>query len=148
MQSHTAVTAEGAPGRLFIGRLSQAPDLLEGLETFFLRQQIQAGFFSAAGTALSATFGVYDSSQQVYAVRAESGPLEIVSCTGSVFPGEDRPAIVAHVVFGNGQTNLCGGRLFSQTPVEAVEFEVRELVGSLPMRTYDPLTGQMRLHLP
>lgn len=148
MQSHTAITAEVEPGRLFIGRFSQAPDLLECLEAFFLRQQIRAGLFSATGTALNATVGVYDSSQQVYAVRAESGPLEIIACRGSVFPGKDRPAIVAHVVFGNGQTRLSGGRLFSQTPVEAVEFEVRELVGSIPMRTYDPLTGQMRLHLP
>ncbi len=148
MQRHTAITAEVAPGRLFIGRLSQAPDLLEGLEAFFLQQQIRAGLFSATGTVLKAAFGVYDSSQQVYAVRTESGPLEIVSCTGSVFPGEDRSAIVAQVVFGNGQTHLCGGRLFSQTAVAAVEFEVRELAGPLPTRSYDPLTGQMRLHLP
>lgn len=148
MQRHTSISAEVSPGRLLIGRLSRAPDLLGSLEAFFLQQQIRAGLFSATGTVLNATFGVYDSSQQVYAVRTESGPMEIVSCTGSVFPGKDRPAIVAQVVFGSGQTNLCGGRLFSQTAVETAEFEVRELVGPLPTRSYDPLTGQMRLHLP
>lgn len=147
MNIHAAMTAEVALGRLFLGRFPQKADLLRSLEEFFLQQQIRAGFFSATGTALSATFGVYDPSQRVYALRVETTPLDIVSCAGSVLPGEAHPEIEAHVVLGNGQTALCGGRLFSETLVEDAEFEFREIVGSLPSRAYDPLTGRMHLHL-
>jgi predicted DNA-binding protein with PD1-like motif len=148
MESHTAMAAEVAPGRLFFGRLRQTADLLESVEAFCFRKRIRAALFSATGTVLSATFGVFDPSQQVYAVRVEHRPLEIVSCRGSVLPGDDRPRAVAHIVFGDGQAALCGGRLFSETRVDAVEFDVRELVGPLPSRRYDPLTGRMRLRLP
>lgn len=148
MARQTVMTAELAPGRVFLGRIGLAADLLGSLEEVFARLQIQAALFSATGMALKATFGVYDATQQVYAVRVETGPLEMVCCTGSVLPGEERPALFAHILLGRGRTRLFGGRLFSETLVEDAEFEVRELVGSPPIRTYDALTGRMHLHLP
>ena len=148
MNESAAISTELAFGRVFLGSLSGEADLLRSIVDFCRRRRIGAGLFSLTGTTRSAIVGTYDAKQQVYATRKESGAMEIVHCTGSLLPGANGAAPAACIVLCRENGALTGGRLFSDTPVDSGEFEIRELIGVLPQRIFDPLSGRMRMAFP
>ncbi len=137
------VCREYSAGRRFVGRLAHGGDLLEMLETFCVRHQIQAAGFSLIGAVSTATLGTYDQSQQVYATFTVEGNLEILSGTGNVSLKEGKPFIHAHVVLGREGGETIGGHLFAGTTVFAGEVLITELVGEAPVRSHDDVTGLM-----
>jgi predicted DNA-binding protein with PD1-like motif len=145
MNESAAASTELTFGRVFLGRLLDEADLLRAIQAFCQQRRICAGLFSLTGSTRSAIVGTYDAKQQVYATRKESGTLEIVHCTGSLLPGENAAVPEACIVLCHENGALTGGRLFSGTPVDTGEFEIRELVGTLPRRIFDPLSGRMRM---
>ncbi len=139
------MAAELTSGRIFLGALSREGDLLRFLHRFCRSQKIRAGLFSLSGSTRSATVGIYDPSQQVYATRRETGALDIVFCSGTILPAGDDTAITARILLCGENRGVSCGRLFSETPVEAGEFEIRELLGPAPERIFDPVSARMGL---
>ena len=101
-----------------------------------------AGFF-VVGSVSSATFGSYDQKQLVYVTTTEETDLDIVVCTGNVSMQNGTPVAEAHIVLGDKQGNITGGRLFSETIIFAGEIDLQELIGKPLERVYDDTTGLM-----
>jgi len=137
MQKTASSSADLSFGRIVVGTLAREVDVQRYLAEFCRRHQIRGGLFSLTGTTRSAIFGTYDPDQQVYATRRETGALQIVHCAGTILPEADRTAVAGHILLCNEKGVLTGGRLFSDTPVDAGEFEIRELLGALPERVFD-----------
>jgi predicted DNA-binding protein with PD1-like motif len=133
-------------GRVFLGSLSGEADLFHFLQRFCSKREIDAGLFSLTGTTRSAIVGIFDPSQQVYASRRETGAFDIVLCTGTILPNGDDTSITAHAVLCGEKGSVSCGRLFSETRVDAAEFEIRELIGKVPERIFDPISARMGLH--
>ena len=130
-------------GRQFAGRFNHAKDLLASLTAFADEHNINMAVFSAIGAVFSATLGYYDQSTKDYVTYRENTPLEIISCTGNISLKEGMPFVHAHAVLSDGKGRTTGGHLFSETPVFAGEFYIRELTGSPFSRFYDETTGLM-----
>ncbi len=148
MPNNAPIAAQLAFGRIFFGALCRESDALGALEGFCRREEIRAGLFSLTGTTRSAIVGTYDPKQQVYATRREEGAFDILLCTGTILPEAGHIAITARIVLCGERGVLTGGRLFSETPVDSGEFEIRELLGSPPERTFDPVSARIGLLFP
>ena len=135
--------AEFKSGRRFVGRLPHAKDLITFIEKFCKDASIQMAGFFVVGSVSSATFGSYDQKQLVYVTTTEEADLDIVACTGNVSMQNGTPVAEAHIVLGDKQGNIRGGRLFSETIIFAGEIDLQELIGKPLERVYDDTTGLM-----
>jgi predicted DNA-binding protein with PD1-like motif len=135
------VCSEFKLGRRLLGRLPHGKDLITSIENFCRASDIQAATFSVIGAVSSATIGVYDQKQQVYATFTENMPMEVVNCIGNVSFKDQAPVIHAHIVLGDERGKIIGGHLFSETVLYAGEMDLQELIGKPLERVYDRKTG-------
>lgn len=130
-------------GRRFLGPLAGGQDLIDSIERLCRQNAIQMASFTARGSVMSATLGVYDPTQQVYVTFTENRPLEIVACSGDVSPQDGHPVVHAHIALCDAQGNAYGGRLFSETRICGGDVEIQELLGTPLERDIADASGLM-----
>ena len=137
------VCSEFKTGRRFLGSLPHKEDLIASIENFAIEASIHMATFSIIGAVSSVTMGSYDQKQQVYVTATETGPFEILTCTGNISLKDQKPMAHAHIVLCDEKGKAFGGHLFSETIIFAGEIELVELTGKQFERTYDAITGLM-----
>jgi len=131
------------PGRQFVGRFDHGKDLVASLEDFAVLNKIEMAVFSIIGAVSSVTLGYYDQKKREYVSFQKHAPLEIASCTGNISIKDGKPFVHAHAVLSDYEGRTIAGHLFSETPVFAGEFYIREVTGMPFSRKNDPETGLM-----
>lgn len=135
-------------GRRFLAHLPEGTDLNAAIHALCKAVAVDRAAFHAAGTARSCTIGTFDPEQQVYVVHSDRTPREILSCTGTYSRIDGNPAIFAHIVLADGQGIVTGGRLFSETLLDAAEIDLLEINHPTLERRYDETTGRLFWRLP
>lgn len=130
-----------------MGRLPDNRDLLEAVEAVCRDEAVEAAVFHLTGTISGLTVGCYDATQQVWVTAQVPGPLEIVTCTGTVCRQEGDLKADARILVADTHGGLQGGRIFSETVAFAVEIDIEIFDGHGPSRNYDAGTGLWRLPL-
>lgn len=131
-------------GRIRLARLNRGDDLLTAVEALCREDALDTVLFSATGSIVEITIGVYDGSQQVYVTERIEKPLELVTCTGNVVRDGAAYRVQAHSAAADMDGRLYAGRLFSPTRVVAAEVVLQQLRGDRLQRSYDPQTGLWR----
>lgn len=126
-------------GRTFMLRLDHGKDLIKQLNDFVIEKGIKTAFINGIGAVISAEIGYYDQKRREYVKKRFDERSEILSLSGNVSLFEDKTFPHIHVVLGYNN-RLYGGHLFS-AEVFACELFVVELIGSLPERKFDEVTG-------
>ena len=130
-----------ATGRVFLARLPRGTDLVEGITTFCVGNNIRLATVQAIGAVEKAVFGYYQQSNREYETWTLERPLEIVSLLGNISLLDNLPFLHAHIIFGDEKGQTLGGHLFKGTLVFSCEFKVTELTGAGRVRGPDPDTG-------
>jgi predicted DNA-binding protein with PD1-like motif len=130
-------------GRRFMGRIGSGSDLIAAVERLCEQHAVVTASLQVIGTLSSATFGIYDQSQQVYITERRTNTFELLACSGNVSRQNDRPCVHAQAVLADREGRIVGGRLFSPTTVYAAELVMLEFVGEPLHRVYDEQTGMM-----
>jgi predicted DNA-binding protein with PD1-like motif len=128
-------------GRVRLARLNRGDDLLTAVEALCREDALDTALFSATGSIVDITVGVYDGSQQVYVTERIEKPLELVICAGNFVSDGRAYRIQAHAAAADLDGRLYAGRLFSPTRVVAAEVVLQQLRGDRLKRTYDHPTG-------
>ena len=131
-------------GRVRLARLNRGDDLLTAVEALCREDALDTVLFSATGSIVDITVGVYDGSQQVYVTERIEKPLELVTCTGNAVRDGAAYRAQAHAAAADLDGRLFAGRLFSPTRVVSAEVVLQPLRGDRLRRTYDHPTGLWR----
>ena len=143
MSSKDIITKAFSHGKTFLGRLPQGGDLLSSIELFCEISDISTAVFSVRGALSTATFGIYDQKQQVYATEKLETGLEIINCTGNISLKNGKPSAHAHFILADSQGRTFAGHVLPETTIFAGEFHLQELLGDKLERVFDPATGLM-----
>jgi len=98
---------ESKLGRVIFVRLSENEDLLEAITLRAKNSKIVTGFFILIGVLKKAVVGFYRTGE--YQSIEIAGPLEILSCMGSVSIREKEPFVHAHISIANEKGEAFGG---------------------------------------
>ncbi len=125
------MSAVGDVGRIYVSRLLEDEDLLDGVKKRADEGNVKAGLVILIGTLKSVTLGFYKD-RRYEPIRIQ-GPLEIASCTGNLSTSENGEIIVhAHLVVSNENGEAFGGHLMKGSQVgataELVIIEAKNLV--------------------
>lgn len=125
------MSAVGDVGRIYVSRLLEDEDLLDGVKKRADEGNVKAGLVILIGTLKSVTLGFYKDRR--YEPIRIHGPLEIASCTGNLSTSENGEIIVhAHLVVSNENGEAFGGHLMKGSQVgataELVIIEAKNLV--------------------
>jgi len=137
----------GTVGKICFSRLLEGEDLLDAIKKRVEESGIRAGAFLSIGALKEAEFGCYKARQYEY--LHFDGPLEIVSCSGTIAVDEqDEVLIHAHVVVSNEKGEASGGHLMKNSIVGVTaELVVIEAVGVTLQKIYDEKTNLKLLKL-
>ena len=130
-----------APGKIYMGRLPYGQDLITSIESFCETTNITTAAITIIGTLSSATIGIYDQKQQVYATKKIEKELEIITCTGNISLQDGKPFCHAHFILSDADGKTYGGHVMSESIIFAGEVILCELTGENLERTYDSTTG-------
>ncbi len=77
----------------------------------------------------------------------ETGPFELLSLEGNLFPSEDEgePIIHLHVTLGSPSGSVKGGHLFKATVFTTTEILIGKIEGSSVFKAKSDVTGLMEL---
>jgi len=128
-------------GRRFLEPLPAGKDLLKSVESLCEEHSIQMGVFWLIGAVTSATWGVFDPEQRVYVTRNETGPFEIITCSGNLSMKDDHPVASAKILLMDETQRVWGGHLFSDTLLFYGELNLEEVEGYPRERQYDADRG-------
>lgn len=122
-------------------RLLPGDDLKASLDTLVQGEAVQAGcILASAGSLTKAAVRLAGSSETVVL----SGPLEIVSLTGTLSPD----GLHLHLAVADAEGKVHGGHLKEGCHVHTtVEIVIGILTGVSFTREFDPATGFRELHI-
>ena len=130
------------PGRVLMGRLPKACDLLAELTRICQENQITLGEVRALGAVEQAKVGYYDMLSRQYQWLELDQELEILALVGNVSLKDGEVFVHAHITLGDSQGRAFGGHLAEGTKVFACEYVIREYKSDTPLeRVWDEPTG-------
>jgi predicted DNA-binding protein with PD1-like motif len=132
---------EFAPGRVVLARLEHGADLLQQITAVATGNGVEAAEFRAIGALQAARLAYYDQEGQAYHELDLPMPLEIVSLLGTVTRRDGAPAVHAHAALAGHDGTAYGGHVAAGCIVFACELVMRELIGEVPEREHDSVTG-------
>jgi len=130
----------GEKGRTWIGRIPFRGDLLENIQEFAAKENINCARVEVIGAVEKAVISYFNQDQRVYEDRELNEHLEIINCLGNLSIREGKPAAHLHINLGDSEGNVKGGHLQKGTVVFAGEFVIEEILGPKLVRDYDPET--------
>ena len=124
-----------------MGRIDDGIDLLEGLTSVCLKENITLGRVEGLGAVRKARVGFYDQQALKYSYCMFDNPLEITKLVGNISQKDQNPFIHAHITFADKNGNAYGGHLVSGTVVFMCEFILEIYDGVVLERIYNDKTG-------
>jgi hypothetical protein len=134
-------TARFRTGRTLVARLGHDEDLLAALTALAADEGIVVGAVQAIGALKEGRLAYYDQAGREYRELAVPGPVEIVSCSGTVSRRDGATAVHAHLCLADGDGATTGGHLVGGCRIFACEVVVTELLGPSLERGHDEVTG-------
>jgi len=134
-------TARFEVGRTLVARLGHDEDLLAALTRLAAEEGIVVGAVQAIGALKEGRLAYYEQARKEYREFAVPGPVEIVSCSGTVSRRDGAPAIHAHLCLSDGDGHAVGGHLVAGCRIFACETVLVELLGPSLERGHDEVTG-------
>lgn len=131
---------EYKPGRRFMARIDHDADLLRYLEEFAAKNKIEMGYFEVIGAVKSGAIGFYEQKTWSYKTVRFDYHLEIGNCIGNFSIRDGKPAVHAHVTFGDESGKAFTGHLMEGTKIFAGEMVAVELLGDRLERVPDDVT--------
>ena len=133
---------DGRVGRLLFFRLEAGSDLLKAIRAAAEGTGVKAGLLACIGGLERARLGFYVGSGRYEAIEIQ-GPLELVSCLGSISEGPDGELIIhAHVCVSGRDGRALGGHLLEGCIIRpTAELAILELAGAGLRRRLDEATG-------
>jgi predicted DNA-binding protein with PD1-like motif len=109
--------AESRTGRTVFVRLLENEDVSNAIKEKAEQSGIHAGYFLLIGMVKKAILGFYKNRK--YKQIEVAGPLEIVSCLGSISVREDGELVAhAHISVADEEGRVFGGHLLPGCPVD------------------------------
>lgn len=134
----------GKTKRIFVARLLEDEDLIEGIRARAEEAEIKAGMLLLIGSLKEAVLGFYDKGK--YKNILIAGPLEIASCVGNIAVDENGETVVhAHLVVSNEKGQAFGGHLMKKCHVGATAELIMIEVSDVDLRRM--LDGKTNLKL-
>jgi predicted DNA-binding protein with PD1-like motif len=130
-------------GRYIVERLVHGEDIMGQIEDLSRDEKVDTATFFAIGALMEARLAYYDQSSHEYQEISIGRPVELVSCSGNISIRDGRPFAHAHAVLADSKGETVGGHLLGGK-IFAAELILHELLGPLPVRRPDAITG---LHL-
>ena len=154
MSAHKAFVEEVKISGILVSRLMPDEDLFTALKGIAMDYGVDRGIIlSAIGSLKNVAFRNVKANVDV-PVKLEStseieetGPFELLSLEGNIFPSEkDGDSIVhLHVMLGSPSGNVMGGHLFKATVFTTTEIFIGKIVGSSVFKARSDVTGLMEL---
>jgi len=104
-------------GRVISGKLPEGVDLMVFLEDAAARGGFRRATVSAFGAVKRAVYAFFEQGSRRYLPLLRDQELELLNLTGLVSADGGRPALHAHVTFGDAKGCAFGGHLLSGTVV-------------------------------
>ena len=152
MAAHRPFIEEVKVDGVLLLRLLPDEDLFAGLEGIAKDHGIERGvILSAIGSLKEVVFrnvneniGLPVSMDRTHQIQ-KTGPMELLSLEGNLFPseGEGKPVIHLHALLGSPSGNVIGGHLFKATVFTTVEIVLGKIMGSSVYKAKSELTGLM-----
>ncbi len=118
---------ESKSGRILMGPLPAASDLVEALEGLVHQYKLVGGIFWISGVLSKLTTGTFDHRQQVYVTGTEEGLFELAACHGGMTLRQKAPFVWVHGVAFDDQGRSLGGRLLSPTILVSGRIYLQEI---------------------
>ncbi|RLI75478.1 DNA-binding protein [Archaeoglobales archaeon] len=125
--------------KAYFVRLEHGKELIEQILEFLNSHKIEAAFINGIGAVTTAEIGYYDQTKKEYIKKVVNEPCEILSLSGNASVKDGKIFAHLHVVLGYNSKIYCG-HLF-KAKVFACELFVLPLVGKVPERKFDDVTG-------
>jgi predicted DNA-binding protein with PD1-like motif len=132
---------EYTTGKTILGRLPHGSDLLREITRIVNENNITMGTITAIGGLKRARYGILDQVAKQYTYYDLEGPIEIVSCVGSVSSLKQRSMPHIHVALTDKEGRGYGGHVVEGCEVYLCEVAITELIGPKLARDFDPETG-------
>ena len=139
---------------VILSRLMPGEDLFKALKRIARDHGIERGvILSAIGSLKNVVFRNVQTNVDV-PVKLEStnemeetGPFELLSLEGNIFPteGDANPMVHLHVMLGSPSGTVMGGHLLKATVFTTTEIFIGKIVGSSVFKTKSDVTGLMEL---
>ena len=136
MKAHAMET-----GRQFLLRFATGDDLLRGLTDFAKEHSIQAAWINYLGAISVASLRYYNQDEKAYEDFTIDRHLEVLSGVGNISLLDGEPFVHTHMAVADRDGNAFGGHVNEGTLVWALEVHVEELLGDVPTRLPDEVTG-------
>lgn len=131
----------------YLIKLNKGEQLLEALEQFAAKTQIQGAWMNGLGGALSMTLGFYDLEAKEYLWNTYEGLYEIAGLTGNIALDEQGKAVFhLHGTFGDQNNQSLSGHVKDLTAAATVELFVHRAYQPI-RRKHDPEAGLATLDL-
>jgi hypothetical protein len=132
---------DNAGQRTFVVVLQTGDEAMECLQSFAVRERIEAAQFSAIGAFSDAVLGYFDWQKKDYLRNPVNEQLEVASLLGDVaLSAEQKPALHMHVVLGRRDGTALAGHLLSAHVRPTLEVIVTEQPAHL-QKVHDPESG-------
>jgi len=132
---------EGKSGRVIVERLRRGDDVLERLNKIVVDNKVRGGSLMAIGSVAKAEIGFYEGNDR-YAPITCNGPLEVLSCVGSVSMKQGVPIVHAHITLADRKGRAYGGHVLPGCIVDPTfEVFIQETEGIALQRKLDAETN-------
>jgi len=128
---------KGEKGRTWIGRIPFRGDLLENIQEYAAKENINCARVEVIGAVEKAVISYFNQNQRVYEDKELNEHLEIISCLGNLSIRDGKSAAHLHITLGDSEGDVKGGHLQKGTVVFAGEFVIEEIIGPKLVRDYD-----------
>lgn len=155
MGDHQPISEEVVAGRLLLARVMPGEEVFSRLKEIALQGGIQrAVILSAIGSCEEVVFrnlqegiSLPISLDKTIEFRL-SGPFEVLSVEGNLFPVQGQPFLHLHCLLSNQQGTVTGGHLFSARAFSTLEILLQEFVATSVIKEKSNLTGLNELLRP
>lgn len=134
-------------GHDYVVRFDKGEEIVSGLKSFVLNQNIRGGWVTGLGGLTHAELGFYNLKSKEYDWKKLNIGLELTSLSGNISWQDDQPFLHLHANVSDAALRAYGGHLKTAEVAGTVEVYVHVLDGQELNRTRDEETGLNLLDL-
>jgi len=132
--------------RTFAIVFNKGEEVRQSLLEFARTNRFADAHLSAIGAFSEVTLGFFDRHEKTYKPIPVEEQVEVLSFTGNIVQGDDKPKLHAHVVVGKADGTAHGGHFLGGRVWPTLEMIVTEMPVHL-RRSYDDETGLALIRL-
>lgn len=126
---------------IYIGKLEYESDLLESVNKFCDKKNINKGFIHIIGALKKSHLGFYDQQKRKYVSMPLNKPVEIINCIGNISLKDGKPFAHIHLIVSDDEGNTKAGHTMPGCIIFAGEIFIQEVEGPDLIRGFDDITG-------